>query len=1072
MCSGGIYFTQAVYTVTVNETAPPDYPRPTQGFITVSCVSALPNITYTMGNCSHQMNLPFEIDPNTGQLNATADIDYDSQDDEFEFYSFNVCCKDIIADNSTALVLVHINPINEFKPNTRNRSILLVINETTPSGTLLLSSLPGGLKMITVEDTDQGPHGEINFTLLSNSLDDHFTFDPLHASLTLVRTIDFDIEDNITYHKISLEIRVCDATTPVNACRIINVVVFVVPSDDNQPMFLRNVYTAALNETTTLGSTVLTLECSDSDMHYGEISSISMLDPSPEVEDTFSLYVGNSNDSIQVILASRLDYDRLNRTYQFRVSCNDTLHSTTANVSISVLPENDEEPTFTTTHYQFSTSQTTPLSAIVGQVTATDSDIDSGLPVSYAIHHPAPGPFSIDSVTGEIAVSTSLQNLIAFSAVLLNISASDGEFETHAQVTVTITPGNFHPPLFLQENMTVVMVNEAIEEGVQVINLTCTDRDTGPGRNITYFLSPANHNFSIDPVTGIVSAVRRVLLPFNCDTIQEYQLIAHCRDHGTPAQVDEIVVIIQVYCSDDIPPTFINLTNSTEVSEAAEVGYRVLNLTASDADTYTLNFTIVTQTLPGTFSLERIDSKSSTIRLQSFLDYEHTAAHLVKVEVVELRQVPGEPQRDTVEITVSVVDENDNSPQLIHPQNMTLYITDQEPNGTLLTSILCQDADSGLNSELIYNIHTTMMESQQMLRIDNNGRLTVAGSLLLPDFVLTTSYSVDISCTDSGEPPLTSSDNATLFVHITKLDVKPPVFNETNAILKIPENTTWPIPVYMIEAHDVDSPGIAYNINSDYPTPFTLNSTTAELILSASLDRETTPIYIITLIVMEIKDDGSHGNMTLTNLTIYVLDINDNTPTFLNPLKESISLPDTAPPGHVLHSVECRDEDDGSNGEITYEILPQHHLFAVDANGSILVTMPLNLPDFTLSDTHNVFIQCRDQAVPPLTASKALSITITKTNMQVVTKESGLPLIIIIILAVVMMLVLVAVVSGGGLCCYWCRIHKQNRRKKYFIRYSITIIISSVCYYWTVYVFVTVHVSSVVQCLLRTCWQE
>lgn len=344
-CSEVIHFTQSVYNVTVNETALPDYPRPPVGFLTVECVTMYAPVTYTIEPTTTP--IPFDIDTTTGQLNATHDIDYDSQEDGFEMYSFNVTCSDII-NTTTAVVEVYINPINEYIPEI-NPEIILNITETTPSGTLLLSSLPGGLTRLRVEDKDRGIHGQVNFSLLSPLDNYHFSFVPDHANLTLVRAIDFETETNISssfYQEIPLKIRACDTTTPTEQCPIIYFPLYIVASDDNIPVFLNDTYTATINETTTVGSTVTVLECTDADVHIGGIESISLFNPSSEVESTFSLGELSDNGSISVILNKELDYDKSNRSYEFQVSCNDSLHMTTANVIIHVLDVNDNVPTF------------------------------------------------------------------------------------------------------------------------------------------------------------------------------------------------------------------------------------------------------------------------------------------------------------------------------------------------------------------------------------------------------------------------------------------------------------------------------------------------------------------------------------------------------------------------------------------------------------------------------------------------------------------------------------------------------------------------------------------------------
>ena len=101
----------------------------------------------------------------------------------------------------------------------------------------------------------------------------------------------------------------------------------------------------------------------------------------------------------------------------------------------------------------------------------------------------------------------------------------------------------------------------------------------------------------------------------------------------------------------------------------------------------------------------------------------------------------------------------------------------------------------------------------------------------------------------------------------------------------------------------------------------------------------------------------------------------DHVPTFVNPYPETVYVFEPTPAG-PLHSVECRDGDEGSNGEIVYEILPQHNLFAVDEEGDILVNMPLQIPEFQVLQTHSLSVQCKDRGQPPLASNKTLTVVI------------------------------------------------------------------------------------------------
>ena len=189
-------------------------------------------------------------------------------------------------------------------------------------------------------------------------------------------------------------------------------------------------------------------------------------------------------------LAGQLDYDRLNQSYVFQVSCNDQDNSSTATISVSILPRNDEVPMFqnnTASGYQFSVSQTAPPGTLVGSVSASDDDVGSGMLLIYTILSPTPF-LTIDPLTGQVTTNSSLVNITAMSTLLLNVTASDGEFSESVYVQVTITPGNFHAPIFLQSNQTLYL-NELTMAGESVTNFTCSDNDTGPGGDVTYSLT-------------------------------------------------------------------------------------------------------------------------------------------------------------------------------------------------------------------------------------------------------------------------------------------------------------------------------------------------------------------------------------------------------------------------------------------------------------------------------------------------------------------------------------------------------------------------------------------------------
>ena len=457
-----------MYETTVNETSPPEYPRPQPGFLNLTCISSHYPITYSILHLT-SANLPFTIDSETGELNTTADIDYDLDTD---FFSFNVSCSNHLR-NSSALVVVHIAPVNEFLPEI-DPCLVLNITEATPSGTLLLSSLPGGLRRLSVVDRDRGPHGQLNFSLLT-PLDDHFSFHPLHANLTLERAVDFETEASMftyLYHEVAIKIRVCDSATPLEACPIIHFPLFIVATDDNEPVFLNTSYSAAVPESAVIGSSLLRLECSDADILIGGVRKIRLLDPPSDVEETFSLGELRDDGSVDLLLERELDFDQMNQSYQFQVSCEDLQHMATATVTITILDDNDNSPLFSKPlHETVAVPDTAPPGPIIS-VSCTDQDSGSNADIVYEILPPH-SLFAVDQA-GHVLVEKPLllpKDTLSQSHNISVQCSDSGSPSLSSNKSLTVT-------VYKAVNTSSVTIPENSPTGLHVLTLSVYDPDS------------------------------------------------------------------------------------------------------------------------------------------------------------------------------------------------------------------------------------------------------------------------------------------------------------------------------------------------------------------------------------------------------------------------------------------------------------------------------------------------------------------------------------------------------------------------------------------------------------------
>ena len=939
----------------------------------MACTAVSAHVAYAI-DLTEQVPLPFDIDTFTGQLIVTQELDFEAQTN----FSFQVSCTDILGFNATALVEVELSSVNEFTPEVTSEDVFpVVLTETTALETVVISSLPGALRVFTVVDEDEGEDGEVMYNLVS-SLDDHLSFDPVSGSVTLVREFDFETEEfSSLFHQVDVEIVACDRATPPPICPEINTIVYLSGSDEYNTSFFQDLYTAAIRETAPLGSALLTLQCSDIDVGIGAVESIALLNPPFQVPTLFQLDPFINNGSIYnstLTLVGQLDYDRLNRSYVFYVTCQDTIHNSTALINITILPENDEEPVFqnpSAIGYRFSVSQTALLGSLVGAVFASDDDVDSGMPVRYFVLNYLPF-LTIDQVSGQITVNDSITNVTAQSTLFMNVSASDGEFNTYVKVEIYVTPGNFHSPQFLHPNLTVY-VNELTMVGEIITILACSDLDGIPVTNITYSLVTNNSLFLVDTTSGNLSVNSSLILPPLVSTITEYIIVVECTDNGLPELSDQALLTIAVFRDDSTPPSLNNIT--VYITEWASEGFNITVVEANDPDTMVLSFVIVNETVPGTFTLLQMEQQRSLLILVAPLDYEQVAVHHVTVEVAEVRAVPGETQRVRGEVVIVVLNENDNSPQITAsppPQ----AISDATAVGTTILSVLCTD-DDGDNAELSYSI-----TPDSLFTIDTtNGSVSTVSPLTLPPATFTLSHQLWVQCTDSGIPPL--SNQTMLSITLYKSDTQPPIILETIST-NISEGAELAEDLISVQAYDIDSPALIYHlVNESVPGTFQINETTGVVFLAEGLDRETVSFYSFSVVVEEVRVAPGPAHSSSALVTVKVLDENDNRPSFAA-APHPVAVGDQIANGTIVATVHCEDEDEDSHGEVEYYILPTENLFAVDKNGHVLVAKSLDLPDFILSTSHTLSLHCRDLGMPPLHSEEAvpLTINITKTDIM------------------------------------------------------------------------------------------
>ncbi|XP_031809271.1 protocadherin alpha-C1 isoform X2 [Sarcophilus harrisii] len=223
-------------------------------------------------------------------------------------------------------------------------------------------------------------------------------------------------------------------------------------------------------------------------------------------------------------------------------------------------------------------------------------------------------------------------------------------------------------------------------------------------------------------------------------------------------------------------------------------------------------------------------------------------------------------------------------------------------------------------------------------------------------------------------------------VRILDLNDNPPRFPEDEVRLYLAEFLAPGARFTLPNAQDADEGTnglLSYSLSPSEHFRLELGSRTdgseyPELVLEKSLDREQRATHRL---VLTARDGGRPGRSGSVQVTVIVVDTNDNAPEFQRSVYR-VSVPETAPNGTVLIRVQASDPDEGPNGEVRYTFTNStptelRHQFRVHSrSGEVTVAAPLGPPDRLLE----IFIEARDEGAFSLASTAKLLVEVTDVN--------------------------------------------------------------------------------------------
>ncbi|XP_053734539.1 protocadherin alpha-8-like [Synchiropus splendidus] len=222
-------------------------------------------------------------------------------------------------------------------------------------------------------------------------------------------------------------------------------------------------------------------------------------------------------------------------------------------------------------------------------------------------------------------------------------------------------------------------------------------------------------------------------------------------------------------------------------------------------------------------------------------------------------------------------------------------------------------------------------------------------------------------------------------VEITDINDHAPVFPETQQTFKIAEQT---LSGRRFQLHAANDPDAGTNsirtytltLNEHFEVDFRKNDDKKPvLVLKKTLDREKKNSHSLTVTAV---DGGKPQRSGTLNVSIVVLDSNDNRPTFSQEVYY-IDVQESILAGSIILKMNATDPDEGTNSEIEYSLVQTLTKHVYDVFELDKITGEIRVRGLIDYEEHNVYkldIEASDKGTPPLTGECRVIIRVRDIN--------------------------------------------------------------------------------------------
>uniref|UniRef100_A0A4X1SM61 Cadherin domain-containing protein n=1 Tax=Sus scrofa TaxID=9823 RepID=A0A4X1SM61_PIG len=538
--------------------------------------------------------------------------------------------------------------------------------------------------------------------------------------------------------------------------------------NDNNPKFQVESLEVKINEIAAPGTRYPLPEAVDPDVGANALQSY-QLSPSPH----FSLDVQTGDDGTvrpELVLQRALDREEEAAHHLVLMASDggDPRRSSTVHVRVTVLDTNDNAPVFAQPVYRVKVPENVPPGTLLLTVSASDPDEGTNGDVAYRfwkISEKQSPLFHLNEQTGEISAAKSLDyEECAFYD--MEIQAEDGGgLKDRAKVLISVEDVNDNRPEVTVTSL-FSPVREDAPQGTVIVLFNAHDQDSGKNGQVVCSIQDALP-FRLEKST---EDYYRLLTTGNLDREKnfEYNITVTATDRGTPPLSTEIHITLNVVDINDNPPSFPQTSYSVYLPENNLRGMSIFSVSAHDPDSdenARVVYSVAEDTIQGTplSSYVSINSDTGVLYALRSFDYE-------QFRDLHLRVIASDsgdpPLSSNVSLSLFVLDQNDNAPEILYPALPTdgstgveLAPRSAEP-GYLVTKVVAVDRDSGQNAWLSYRLLKASEPGLFAVGL-HTGEVRTARALLDRDAL---KQSLVVAVQDHGQPPLSATVTLTVAV--------------------------------------------------------------------------------------------------------------------------------------------------------------------------------------------------------------------------------------------------------------------------------------------------------------------